>query len=67
MLCPVCCGCAGIELIAEGLAHNSCLLRLDLSNNMISSVGAIELAEALHSAKCKVAELLLSNNRIGMW
>jgi Ran GTPase-activating protein (RanGAP) involved in mRNA processing and transport len=66
MLGFVCWHCAGVELIAEGLAHNSCLLRLDLSNNLISNAGAIELAEALHSTKCKVADLLLSNNRIGM-
>jgi Ran GTPase-activating protein (RanGAP) involved in mRNA processing and transport len=57
--------CSGLELIAEGLAHNGSVLSLDLSDNRISSVGAIELAEALHSDKCKVAELLLANNRIG--
>jgi len=56
-----------LELIAEGLAHNSSVLSLDLSNNAISSVGAIELAEALHSSKCRVTELLLSNNHIGEW
>lgn len=58
-------GVAGVELIAEGLAHNGSLLSLDLSDNKVSSVGAIELAEALHGDNCKVAELLLANNKIG--
>jgi hypothetical protein len=40
------------------------VLCLDLSDNAITSVGAIELAEALHGESCKVAELLLDKNRI---
>lgn len=57
---------AGVELIAEGLAHNGTVLSLDLSSNNITNVGAIDLAEALHSDKCKLLELRLANNRIGM-
>lgn len=66
VLFPVlCCCCApGLELIAEGLAHNGSVLCLDLSDNAITSVGAVELAEALHGESCKVAELLLDKNRI---
>jgi hypothetical protein len=56
----------GLALIASGLASNGTLLSLDVSDNHVSSVGAIDLAEALHSDKCKVAQLLLHNNRIGM-
>jgi Ran GTPase-activating protein (RanGAP) involved in mRNA processing and transport len=53
-----------MELIADGLASNSSLLCLDLSDNKIGSAGALALAEALHSNKT-LAELQLSNNRIG--
>lgn len=61
-----CCCAPGMALIASGLASNGTLLSLDVSDNHVSSVGAIDLAEALHSDKCKVAQLLLHNNRIGM-
>lgn len=61
---PVCVH-TGVAAIAGGLACNSTVLSLDLSDNDISSVGALDLAEALHSDKCKVAQLLLHNNRIG--
>jgi Ran GTPase-activating protein (RanGAP) involved in mRNA processing and transport len=37
---------------------------LDLSDNKISNMGAIALAEALHSNKT-LAELNLNHNRIG--
>lgn len=63
--CACCCCAPGVGLIAAGLAQNSTLLSLDLSDNHVSSVGAIDLAEALHSDKCKIGALLLSNNRIG--
>lgn len=55
----------GVEVLAEGLAANGTLLSLDLSGNDITCVGAVAIAEALHSDKCVLAELQLANNKIG--
>jgi hypothetical protein len=67
LLHHVCCHPTGAELLAEGLAANSTLISLDLSNNSISSAGAVALAEALHSDKCVLSELQLANNKISEW
>ena len=54
----------GLQLIANGLAKNSTLAHLDLSNNDISCASIKDLSKAYKNGRLRLELLNLSNNKI---
>ena len=69
-LCDLCLsmnalGDAGVTVLANGLAANSSLQRLDLSGNLVGTAGAYALARALTSQRALTTLSLADNALVG--
>jgi len=53
-----------VRILIKDLLGNTCLRRLDLSNNIIGDKGARALAKLL-TGNGTLEELILSDNRVG--
>jgi len=58
-------GDAGVAILADGLAANASLQRLDLGNNSVSAAGAYALARALTSQRLLTSLSLADNSLTG--